>query len=226
MERFMASAMSLVRMAPERDHDRHVRAADRQDHRHAEDQGAGQSDQQQQIQDPGVVVEGARTGEDQHDRAADGDDERAGRDEAAAGDDDGLAAQATHQLGRGHERAGEGHRPDQDVSDDERGQPAVERGQGAIRGALARMADEVVHRQQRRGPAAHGVEQRDQLRHGGHGHCAGQAQAGKAADCQPAQDDRPVHEARAAVGHPDHLGRDGRSHAGRGQVVAVAGRGR
>ena len=166
---------------------------------HAEDEGAGQGHDQQHVEDAGVVGDDARAGQDEHDRDAQAGDHGEPRQDPAAGEHDRLAADEAHQLGRGDQRAGEGHRADEDVGEDEERPPAVEAGSAAGQDAVAVEGDEVVEGQQGRGAAADGVEERDELRHGGHGHGPGHAQAEAAADGQAADDDRPVPEADVAL---------------------------
>ena len=142
-ERFIASAMSLVRIAPEaptrapamirtglsmheaghrhgragervqeRDDDRHVGAADRQRHRHAEDQRRGEDDQHHRARSACRSRTGRRA-------ATTVTAARASGHELAAGDEDRLAGDQALELARGDERAGERDRADDDVEDDE-----------------------------------------------------------------------------------------------------------
>jgi hypothetical protein len=57
------------------------------------------------VQDVGVVVEEPGAGQDQHDGAADRHDQRDGRKDPPARQDDRLALEPAHQLGRGDERS-------------------------------------------------------------------------------------------------------------------------
>ena len=148
----------------QRDHDRHVGAADRQGHRDAEDQRGGQD------HDHDRDVRGARSRTGTARRAT-VTARQARRHELAARDHDRLAGDQALELARGDERAGERDRADDDVEDDE----DVARRAGRRR--RRRQAEVVVDRDQGRRAAADRVEQRHQLRHRGHLHGPGGVQA-------------------------------------------------
>ena len=150
------------------------------------------------------------------------------RHEAAARDQDRLARDEALELAGRDQRPGEGDRADDDVEDDE--DVLVEADVAADTGE----AQVVVDRDERRRAAADRVEQRHQLRHRGHLHDAGGVQAQPAADDDPADDDRPARGADAEAlgreqlaGEDQDRGRDdGQDHAAGRHEVAVAGRGR
>ncbi len=99
----------------QRYHDRHVGAADRKDHQHAEGECARQGHEQEHVENARVVGDDARAGEDEHDRDAQAADDPEPGQHPAAGKQDGPAPDEAHQLGRRNEGAGEGHRADDDV---------------------------------------------------------------------------------------------------------------
>ena len=147
-------------------------------------------------------------------------------DDPAAGDQDRLAADRALELAGRDQRAGERDRADDDVEDDE--DRRVETGGPASAWA----AEVVVDRDQGRRAAADRVEQRHQLRHRGHLHGARGVQPEPAAERDAGHDDRPAADdrtlRRASAQRDQDGGRDDRErHAGGRQPVAVArGRGR
>ncbi len=87
--------------------------------------------------------------------------------------------------------------------------------------------DEIAEGQQGCRAAADGVEERHQLRHGGHGDGPGHPQAQAPAERQAGDDDRPVAEPHPILSDEDDLGRDGDDHAhGRQAIAGPSGRGR
>ena len=100
----------------------------------------------------------------------------------AARDRDGLAADEALELARGDERAAEGDAADEHAEDDEDGRRDVFLGR-------AHDVPVVEERHDGCGAAAHGVEERDELGHGRHGHAQGHQQAHGATDEEAAHDD-------------------------------------
>ena len=177
-------------------------------------------------QDVAVVRDHAGTRQDHHDRDAQaGHEQEPGKDPTAR-DQDGLALDAAHQFGRGDQRTRERHRADDDVGDDEEGSPAIQAGDAAGQDAVAVEGNEVVEGQQRGRGATHGVEERDELRHGGHGHGPGHSEAQASAQSQAADQEDPVPEPHAALDHEDNLRHDGDHHARGRYPVAGPRRGR
>ena len=205
------------------DDDRHVRPADRQDHRDAERQRRAEDDEQKDRLDLAADREDGRFTGAEHEQ--DGRDERdepedRGRQRAAR-HRDGLAADEALELARGDERAGEGDAADEDAEDDE------DRGRDLLLGR-ADDVEVVEDRDERRRTAADRVEQRDELRHRGHRDTQGEQQAGGSTD-EPAREDDDEALGRQAAGPQDQAGERGDDrdrHADRRDAVARARRGR
>ena len=204
----------------ERDHDRHVGPADRQDHRDAEHERSGHDRAKDEEGDGRIEHHGPGGAQHEDPGASDHAQRHEDRQRPGEGQDDRLAADHAHELARREERAGEGHRADHDVEHDE------DRGRDG-NAAAAGQADEVLDRDERRRTAADRVEERDQLRHVRHRDRAGGQQAEPAADAEADDDDRPGDRAEALVAEDEaDEGRPDRErHAARGQEVAVPGGG-
>ena len=172
------------------DDDRHVGAADRQDHRDPEDQ-AGQHDDERGAPSAASLPR-ARTPAAPRISAtvpSTATSAMRDRDELAARDVDRLARDQALELAAGDERAGERDRADERAEDDE--DRRVERRPGAE-------PDEVVDGDEGRRAAADRIEQRHQLRHRGHLHGPRRVQAGAAADQEADDDDGQRRRAQAA----------------------------
>src|SRR5439155_12042574 len=195
----------------ERDHDGHIRAADRHDERDAEDKREQRDDHDQEHR---LDREGSRDRtSEQHER------EERGRAGDASGHQ--LLARVAEGLWRDQplelpERDGASREGDRT---DDQGQQSSQRGP-ELEDAGVTLACELEDRHKRGRPTAGSVEERDHLGHRGHLHHPRAREAGDTADRDAREDDR-----NAALHVRREEGRDDRDeHSGRRDAVALNGR--
>ena len=158
----------------ERDDDRHVGAADRQDEEDPEQRRAGEDDREQ----PALLGAG-----DDRDAGSGDDREQEPVHDLLAGIGDRAAADQLLELRERDHRAGERDRADQRRQDERDRDVALQIARER------RLAVELRPRDESRCAAADAVEQRHHLRHRGHLHAARRDRAERAADHH--RDDHP-----------------------------------
>ncbi len=183
----------------QRDHDRHVRAADRQDEGDAKDERKHHQGQER---------EGDRSDREHRDHEADDRRGEEAVDQLLTRICDRRPGHQLLQLRECDQAARKGDRADDDAED--AGQPLRQR---RVRTEL----DQLSHRHERCGPATRAVEQGHHLRDLGHLHLARTDRPDRRADHDPDQDDDRARASEVELRH----GRDQRDdHAGRGGEVA------